>query len=177
MSTNESDSNKPESFKDLFGKVQPLKQDKHKHYNPKLNSRPRPLSQYEKEPKLPFVSQMHKDAIHLLGANDKISYNANGISHRIIKQLGQGSIAIEANCDLHGMNIDEADAHLARFINSCRHKKLRCIRVVHGKSGHHAKIKSWCAEALRLHEDVLAIASCIPRHGGTGAIYVLLKTR
>jgi len=36
-------------------------------------------------------------------------------------------------------------------------------------------VKSHVNTWLRQHLQVLGFASCLPRHGGTGAIYVLLK--
>jgi len=56
---------------------------------------------------------------------------------------------------------------------------VRCVRVVHGKasgaSDKPALLKSRVNSWLRQHPEVLGFASCQPRHGGTGAVYVLLK--
>jgi DNA-nicking Smr family endonuclease len=120
---------------------------------------------------------MHKKDADMLGADDKITYNGCNIASKTMKQLQQGKLAIEASCDLHGMNTNEAELMLENFIARCLQQRLRCVRIVHGKSGKYAIIKSWCAEMLRLHEMVLAVSSCTSKHGGTGAVYVLLKTR
>ena len=159
--------------------VRPLKQDKHKPHKPKHSKRPhhRVKLAAESSTSVPFISRMYPDCDNQLGASDKISYNAPGIRDKVLRQLRQGKLRIEANCDLHGMNIAVAEEVLAEFLHSCVQSRLKCIRIVHGKSGKHAIIKSWCAQLLRNDPRVLAISSCIPPHGGTGAVYVLLKLR
>jgi DNA-nicking Smr family endonuclease len=178
MTTNDNNELQDDSFHKLMSDIKPLKQDKHKPYTHKIVANH--IGAEEKSPpnmSLPFVSKMHKKDSDLLGADDKVTYNSIGIASKTIKQLQQGKILIEASCDLHGMNVAAAELQLENFIARCLQHRLRCVRIVHGKSGKYAIMKSWCVAMLKLHDKVLAVSSCIPKHGGTGAIYVLLKTR
>ena len=53
------------------------------------------------------------------------------------------------------------------------------MRVTHGKAvrldGKRPMIKSHVNTWLRQHPQVLGFTSCQARHGGTGALYVMLK--
>jgi DNA-nicking Smr family endonuclease len=70
---------------------------------------------------------------------------------------------------------------LIRFLHECRGSGVRCVRIIHGKGhGSHQrkpvlknKVNSW----LHQINDVMAFCSAIPAHGGTGAVYVLLRRR
>ncbi len=103
-----------------------------------------------------------------------------GLQHKHVRRLRQGRIAVEAETDLHGMRTREAQALLTAFLDECRDQGLRCVRVIHGKGrgsrGGHAVLKWEVDRWLRRHEAVMAFCSAQPRHGGTGALYVLLKS-
>jgi DNA-nicking Smr family endonuclease len=113
-------------------------------------------------------------------AGESLAFHRPDISRNVIRQLRRGKYAIQAEIDLHGLTVSEAQTELRSFITECVDRNLRCIRVVHGKglrSGDKgpvlkANVNYW----LPNWDDVLAFCSALPRHGGTGAIYVLLKT-
>ena len=88
-------------------------------------------------------------------------------------------VAIEAKIDLHGLIVDEARDKLARFLSSSVRHSHKCVLIIHGKGAKAAttkpKIKNMVNGWLRQHPSVLAFCSAIPKHGGTGAVYVLLK--
>jgi len=77
------------------------------------------------------------------------------------------------------MTVAEAKPRLAEFIESCVRDGKLCVRVVHGKgrgSGSRGpvlkqKVNRW----LRQWNSVLAFVSTRQVHGGTGAVYVLLR--
>ena len=56
---------------------------------------------------------------------------------------------------------------------------VRCVRVMHGKSARtdsrRPMLKSHVNTWLRQHQQVLGFASCHAKHGGTGAVYVILR--
>ena len=171
-----------EHFKDIIGDVHPLKHDRYRPYSKKTPSQTDKHEQYQptdeaSEQQMGYISSIHPSIGDTLGADDKIAYNAPHIGHKLLRQLRQGKLAVEATCDLHGLNIAQANQCLGQFIYQSLTRQLRCVRIVHGKGGAYAKMKTWCAQVLREHDDVLAIFSCIPRHGGTGAVYVLLRQR
>ena len=73
----------------------------------------------------------------------------------------------------------EAHQALARFVVGSRFTGRRCVLVItgHGRfSGGVLKeaVPRWLHEA-EMRRHVLAIAPAQPRHGGTGALYALLR--
>ena len=75
----------------------------------------------------------------------------------------------------------QAEAHraLAGFVAASRAAGRRCVLVItgHGRmSGGILKsaVPRWLHEP-DLRRDVLAIASARPQHGGSGALYLLLR--
>lgn len=102
-----------------------------------------------------------------------------GLQEKHIRRLRRGQMSIEAEADLHGMHTREAEALLKEFLHECRDEGLRCVRVIHGKgrgSAGGAAVLKWEVDRwLRHHDGVMAFATAQARHGGTGAVYVLLK--
>lgn len=103
-----------------------------------------------------------------------------GLQQKHVRKLRRGRIPIEAEADLHGMRIREAEGALDEFLSECRDRRLRCVRVIHGKGrgshGGRAVLKWQVDQWLRQHHGVMAFCSAQPRDGGTGALYVLLKS-
>ena len=77
------------------------------------------------------------------------------------------------------MTVEKAREQLWDFIAEAIRLEVRCVRVTHGKAarldGKRPLIKSHVNTWLRQHPQVLGFTSCLPRHGGTGALYVVLK--
>jgi DNA-nicking Smr family endonuclease len=110
---------------------------------------------------------------------EEISFHRDIVSRRDMRRLKRGEFAIEAEIDLHGMRLDQARAELQRFLRECIDRGLSSVRIVHGKgtrSGPDGPIlKPGVQHWLSRWDEVLAFASSQPRHGGTGALYVLLR--
>ncbi len=114
-----------------------------------------------------------------VGAEDALYWARDGVQDSQLRRLKAGQIAFEGSLDLHGMTVEKARATLREFIEEALRLEVRCVRVTHGKAarldGKKPMIKSHVNTWLRQHEKVLGFTSCVPRHGGTGALYVLLK--
>lgn len=100
---------------------------------------------------------------------------------RTATKLKRGQIAIEAKLDLHGMTQGEAHEELRRFIAGSREAGRRCVLVVTGVGARgggvlRRSVPRWLAEPS-LREAVLNVASAEQRHGGQGALYVLLRKK
>jgi len=112
---------------------------------------------------------------------DCIQFARGGIQHRVLQKLRRGQISIEARLDLHGFTAAEAIQAIDRFIAQCREQHIRWACIIHGKGRYsgHAKpvLKNVLNKWLRLDKAVLAFHSAQPKDGGTGAVYVLLKTQ
>jgi DNA-nicking Smr family endonuclease len=102
-----------------------------------------------------------------------------GIDRANAEKLKRGRRAIEARLDLHGLTQAEAHQALARFIAGSRAAGRRCVLVITGRgrfSGGVLKeaVPRWLNDAM-MRRHLLAIAPAQPQHGGSGALYVLLR--
>ena len=113
-------------------------------------------------------------------AGDSLSYVRAGIQKQVFRKLKRGQYSIEAELDLHGLTRLEAQQQLNEFVNECRSFGLRCVRIIHGKgygsSNQGPVIKPLVNQWLQRRDEILAFCSARPADGGTGAVYVLLKT-
>ena len=110
---------------------------------------------------------------------DEISFRRAGVQDGVMRKLKRGEYRVEEVCDLHGLRVDEAKAALREFLAECLARRLRCVRVIHGKGkGSGPKgpvIKTAVNMILRKTAPVLAFTSARRVDGGTGAINVLLS--
>ena len=107
-----------------------------------------------------------------------------GVDRRTARRLKRGQLPAEARLDLHGRTQDQAHDALLSFIEESRMARRRCVLVITGKgsvaSGKGGVLRQmvprWLNEpALRRH--IIAITNAPESSGGTGALYVLLKSR
>jgi DNA-nicking Smr family endonuclease len=115
-----------------------------------------------------------------LQPGDYLNFCRPGVQHTVMRKLRRGQYRVSAELDLHGMNTETARRALIEFIHQAKTAGARCVRVVHGK-GHRSNnrgpvIKPLVGHILRRSGDVLAFCSARPVDGGTGAVYVLLKS-
>lgn len=113
----------------------------------------------------------------IVQADDYITYKQESISNKILRNLSKGQYNVEAVLDLHRKTIDEARGAINYFLETCLKRGSRCVIIVHGKGklGTPPALKNQINHWLRQVSPVLAFCSALPRHGGNGAIYVLLK--
>jgi DNA-nicking Smr family endonuclease len=107
-----------------------------------------------------------------------LSYSDPSIPNRRFRDLKNGLIPWEARLDLHGLTSEEARSSLLRFIEKQIQNNKRCLLIIHGKGGHQGAlpvIKNLVNRWLPQFKEVLAFHSALPKDGGTGAVYVLLK--
>ncbi len=114
-----------------------------------------------------------------VGAEDELYWVRDGVQEGQMRKLKAGQIPFEGSLDLHGMNVEKARATLWEFLAEAARFEVRCVRVTHGKAartdGRRPMVKSHVNTWLRQHPQVLGFTSCVAKHGGTGAVYVLLK--
>ena len=118
--------------------------------------------------------------IEPLLAGDSISYCTDGIQKNAFRKFRKGRLAIADELDLHGLNSQQARELLLDFLEHTFVTSNHCVRVIHGKghrsTGNKAILKTKVNYWLKQHKRVLAFHSCIQADGGTGAVYVLLRT-
>lgn len=123
------------------------------------------------------LSDAHDDQ-HILG-DEIISYQKNSIQQRTLRNLRAGKLIIDDRLDLHGLTIEQARQVVSQFILDCQLSNKKCVIVVHGKGSTHKppRLKSMINHWLPQIPDVLAFCSAQRQHGGSGAVYILLKTK
>ncbi len=114
-----------------------------------------------------------------LASGEELVFHRSGLQSPVLRKLRRGQYRVEAELDLHGLNVAEAKHALREFLAEALHSHMRCVRIIHGKglrSGHRGPVlKSAVSAVLRRVGAVVAYVSARPVDGGTGAIYVLLS--
>lgn len=119
------------------------------------------------------------EAVNPVEPDDIIGWTRGGMQHGVYKNLRLGKYSIDARLDLHGHTIEQAKFALLQFLRDCMENDIRSALVLHGK-GLNSKpfrgvLKSYLAAWLPNCPEVLAYHSALRQHGGTGAVYVLLR--
>jgi DNA-nicking Smr family endonuclease len=123
-----------------------------------------------------------QEPLHVDGAGESLSAAAFGVAHDLVRSLARGEIEPEAEADLHHLSADVAAHQAERFIEQSVEKGRRCVLLIHGRGLHSgpsgpalrpALVEFLCRRPLSKH--VLAFTSAPPRHGGAGALLVLLR--
>ncbi|TBU99852.1 Smr/MutS family protein [Stutzerimonas kirkiae] len=114
-----------------------------------------------------------------VAAEEELHWARDGVQDSQMRRLKAGQIAFEGSLDLHGLSVEKAREQMWAFIAEANRYEIRCVRITHGKAarldGKRPLIKSHVNTWLRQHPQVLGFTSCLPRHGGTGSVYVMLK--
>ena len=147
---------------------------------PPAPARPRPEARLSRAARSAALEDSLNDTRSLESA-EEIGFRRPGLSEYRFRQLRRGRYSIEAEIDLHGLTQLKAKTALREFITECARRRLGCVRVIHGKgirSGPDGpvlkgSVQYWLAQ----WDEVLAYVSAKRRHGGSGAIYVLLRSR
>lgn len=117
--------------------------------------------------------------MHSVQPEEFLSFARNGIQPRVLQKLKQGQQPWQAAVDLHGCTVDEARDAVLKLVAESHQEGLTIVKIVHGKGLMHGQplLKTCVNGWLRQVPEVLAFVSALPRDGGTGAAYVLLKQR
>jgi DNA-nicking Smr family endonuclease len=108
---------------------------------------------------------------------EELAWLRPGLSPRLLRRLRRGQFALTDEIDLHHLREDEARELILDFLDDCRRRDRRCVRIVHGKgqrSRHRPVLKQLTARLLPRVPTVQAFCSARRVDGGTGAVYVLL---
>ena len=119
------------------------------------------------------------DMVEPLTAHDLLSWQRPGVQHGVFRKLRLGQYPVEARLDLHRMTVEKARREVFGFVKDCVRYGLRTVIILHGKGERNpdgiAQLKSYLAKWLPELEDVLAFHSAQKHHGGTGAVYVMVR--
>lgn len=163
-------------FRQTIGKVKTIKSDT-LHLTADKKPRPVPKQQalqlensFEKSLEIP-TERLYQE--------DGISFIAPGLQKNVLKKLRKGYFGLDATIDLHGLTSQEAKKQLSRFLHFSVEDGYRCVHIIHGKGyrspDNQPVLKNDINVWLRQHTDIQAFCSTPAKHGGTGAVFVLLK--
>ena len=116
-----------------------------------------------------------------LETGEELFYCREGIQRSVLRKLRRGQYRVHGALDLHGMNVETARRELVGFLLEAKRQRVSCVRIIHGKGKRSrnkgpvlkTKVNHW----LRQRDDILAFCSARPVDGGTGAVYVLLRSQ
>ena len=103
------------------------------------------------------------------------------------RALSKGKRVPQASLDLHGMTLAAAEKAVTRFLTESAGRNLRVVLIVTGKGTRleggrvfggriRAEFAGWLERADN-RALVAGMRAAHPRHGGSGAFYVLLRRR
>jgi len=110
-----------------------------------------------------------------------LDFKRPGVQNGVYRKLKQGRYEALARLDLHRMSVERARREIFEFIEESHALGLRSVMVIHGKGETSVErerssiLKGGVDHWLRELSTVQAFHSAQPQHGGTGAVYVLLK--
>lgn len=165
-------------FRRLMGDARRIRQDKRA---PDYKPKPRPKARFRRaDEDAVLIETLQADIDEIeSGAGESLRFNRPSVGRRTMRKLARGNYAVQGEIDLHGLTVPQAKDALREFIKESGFRGHTCVRVVHGKglgSGNRgpilkSKVNSW----LRRWDEVLAFVSTRQVHGGTGAVYILLR--
>jgi DNA-nicking Smr family endonuclease len=126
-------------------------------------------------------NQLTATAVAPLDAWFVLEFKRPGVQHGVFRKLKQGRYETQSRLDLHRMTVEVARREIFEFIIESQQLGLRSVLLIHGKGvsnveKERSSILKGCVDLwLRELEIVQAFHSAQPQHGGTGAVYVLLR--
>lgn len=114
-------------------------------------------------------------------AYESLLFTRPGSRTQDLMRLKKGDIRIERRLDLHGHTEQSAQQKLLNFIQQAHKNGQRYLLIIHGK-GYNSDtefpvIKNLVNQVLTQLNPVVGFCSAQPKDGGTGAVYVWLKSK
>jgi DNA-nicking Smr family endonuclease len=178
-------SDEDKGFMDEMADVVPLKR------QPRVAVRPGAVSQRDTSQELRRQAAeqgperdrniLTEGAIKPLDSWYVLDFKRPGVQNGVYRKLKQGRYETDARLDLHRMTTTTARRELFWFLEESVKLGLRTVLIIHGKGQTSAEkerssiLKGCTDQWLRELDMVQAFHSAQPRHGGTGAVYVLLR--
>ena len=129
-----------------------------------------------------------EQGFEMVESEESIAYSRVGLDGSSLRRLSNGHMRPTLTLDLHGYRVETARDSVWNAVRHGQAEGDRCLLIVHGKAGAgyrdengaiqgagEAIIKSHVNHWLQQLDAVLAFTSALPKDGGTGALYVLLK--
>ncbi len=166
-------------FQQMMSDVIPIKSDiefhekKHQVTEAQLAKREAAMSLSEDDPEY-----LSLESAPMLKPDDMVEYQKPGVQDGVYRKLRLGKYPIQARLDLHKKSLKDARDEVVKFLKQCQRLDIRTFVIVHGKgerSNPPAMMKSYVVSWLSQIQEVMCFHSTQRFHGGTGALYVMLK--
>jgi DNA-nicking Smr family endonuclease len=173
-------------FRDAMSDVMPLKDQKSRHHDDAEGRSP-DVTAGQRERREAAVGNRDSTVdpnpltlgeVPAVQPRDMLEWKKDGVQHEVFSRLKSGRYPIEGTLDLHRLTVKEARAEVFRFFSVAEAKGWRSLLIAHGRgelSPTPARLKSYLVFWLRQLPQVIAFHSADRAHGGTGAVFVLLK--
>lgn len=137
-----------------------------------------------RDDKSPVVPERSRPPVAMTSAGAAV---VQSFDRDVDRALSRGKRAPEAKLDLHGMTLGAAERAVARFLAQSAEEGRRVVLIVTGKGLRleggrvfggriRAEFQGWLERADN-RALVGGVRAAHPRHGGSGAFYVLLRRR
>ena len=163
-------------FRQAIGPVSRVESDKispDRVYKPKKNVRSNTAADDEWQRPL-------SQEVELVDHEQRLKFTAPGVQNKVLEKLRKGFFGIQSELDLHGLNSTAAQHQLLEFLDASQETGHHCVQIIHGKGYRSLEgkpvLKNHINKWLRQHKSVLAFCSTPQKHGGSGAVWVLLRT-
>jgi len=105
-----------------------------------------------------------------------------GLDAKIFRKLKAGEFSMQGHLDLHGMNAVQARHAVIDFLRCSYMEGKRCVLLIPGRGLNspmgqgvlRQELSLWLTQAP-LKRIVLAYTTALPKHGGSGAVYLMLR--
>lgn len=115
----------------------------------------------------------------LLDPLDPIEWKRDGVQEGVYRNLRLGRYTVDARLDLMHKPLSECADELVDFVQQCVGLGIRTVLLNFGRSrqsnSHANRVKSCLNLWLPALDEVMAFHSAQQQHGGTGAVYVMLR--
>ena len=128
-----------------------------------------------------LLNPLIDDGVTPLDVWHVLAFKRPGIQNGVYRKLRLGHYQVDARLDLHRWTVKKARTEVFAFMVEATRLGLRTLLIVHGKGqsapegDSTAILKGYVNHWLRELDAVQAFHSAQPHHGGTGAVYVLLR--
>lgn len=118
----------------------------------------------------------------LENTEEYINGHVVGLDVKLQVRLKAGFYSPEAHLDMHGFNSEQAWVALIQFIKESYMQGRRCLLLIPGRGKNspegygvlRERVQLWLTQDP-MKRVVLAFCTALPKHGGAGALYVLLR--
>lgn len=115
----------------------------------------------------------------LLDPLDPIEWKRDGVQEGVYRNLRLGRYTVDARLDLMHKRPAECADEVVDFVQQCVGLGIRTVLIGYGRSrsveSNANRIKSCLHLWLPTMDEVMAYHGALPQHGGSGAIYLLLR--